>query len=321
VIHCLPIDIPWPTGPVNVYLVDDDPLTLVDTGPNLTPALAALEAGLAEHGRRIEDIERVVVTHQHRDHMGLASIVKERSGAEICALGDLADILPRWAEHDSLHERYADELMLEHGVPAGVVTSNRVEDPRRVGWDPTVEVDRRLTEGDTLDFAKRTWRLALRPGHSPFDTIFHDEHSGDLIVGDHILGHISPNPVITPEGLGPVETRPQALLSYRRSLRLTREMPASRVLCGHGGVIDDLAAHIDQRIANQDRRRDRIGAVIARGPCTAHEVAWEIWGDAAEKEPYLTISEVLGYVDLMREDGELREDRDNGSVRLVHTGA
>jgi glyoxylase-like metal-dependent hydrolase (beta-lactamase superfamily II) len=75
---------------VNTYLIDDDPLTLVDAGPNSATSLMALEAGLAEHGRRVEDLERLVVTHQHIDHIGLTQILADRSGAEVCSLDALA---------------------------------------------------------------------------------------------------------------------------------------------------------------------------------------------------------------------------------------
>ena len=87
------ITTPWPVGPVNVFLIDDDPLTLVDTGQRSADALAAVEAGLAAHGRRVEDLERIVITHQHIDHSGLAATLVARSGAELCALAPLADWL------------------------------------------------------------------------------------------------------------------------------------------------------------------------------------------------------------------------------------
>jgi glyoxylase-like metal-dependent hydrolase (beta-lactamase superfamily II) len=63
VIHCLPIPTPFAVGRVNCYLIEDDPLTLVDTGPNSGKALDALERALREHGRAIEDLERIVITH------------------------------------------------------------------------------------------------------------------------------------------------------------------------------------------------------------------------------------------------------------------
>ena len=64
-IHALPVPTPFVVGRVNCYLVDDDPLTLVDTGPNSATSLTALEAALGEHGRRVEDLGRIVITHQH----------------------------------------------------------------------------------------------------------------------------------------------------------------------------------------------------------------------------------------------------------------
>ena len=87
-----PIPTPFLVGRVNCYLIEDDPLTLVDTGPNSGTSLDALEHALAEHGRRVEDLELIVLTHQHIDHIGLAGILVERSGAEVCAL----DVLAPW---------------------------------------------------------------------------------------------------------------------------------------------------------------------------------------------------------------------------------
>ena len=85
-IHRLAVPTPFLVGRVNCYLIDDDPLTLVDTGPNSGKSLDELERALAEHGRTIEDLELIVITHQHMDHLGLLEILKRRSGAEVAAL-------------------------------------------------------------------------------------------------------------------------------------------------------------------------------------------------------------------------------------------
>ena len=82
-IHALPVPTPFAVGRINCYLVEDDPLTLVDAGPNSATSLTVLEAALGEHGRRIEDLERIVITHQHIDHIGLVQILADRSGAEV----------------------------------------------------------------------------------------------------------------------------------------------------------------------------------------------------------------------------------------------
>src|SRR5574341_1755566 len=82
-LHLIPIPTPFPVGPVNVYLAEGNPLTLIDTGPKDGAALAALEAGLAQHGRRVEDLRRIVLTHHHADHIGLVARLAARSGAEV----------------------------------------------------------------------------------------------------------------------------------------------------------------------------------------------------------------------------------------------
>ena len=97
-IHCLPIPTPFAVGRVNVYLIEDDPLTLVDTGPNSGKALDELEQALAAHGRKVEDLELIVITHQHLDHQGLAQILARRSGAEVAALDKLVPLFERFAE-------------------------------------------------------------------------------------------------------------------------------------------------------------------------------------------------------------------------------
>src|ERR1700750_3214423 len=88
------VDIPLPLehiGSVNAWLLRGDPLTLLDTGPRDDAALAALEAGLRREGLRIEDIELVLVTHHHLDHVGLAATIKRRSGAVLATLERVAD--------------------------------------------------------------------------------------------------------------------------------------------------------------------------------------------------------------------------------------
>src|SRR5204863_3147147 len=89
-IRCLPIPTPFAVGRVNCYLIEDQPLTLVDTGPNSGKALDELTARLAERGHSLADLELIVVTHQHIDHLGLVEILVEHSGAEVAALGAAA---------------------------------------------------------------------------------------------------------------------------------------------------------------------------------------------------------------------------------------
>jgi glyoxylase-like metal-dependent hydrolase (beta-lactamase superfamily II) len=153
-----------------------------------------------------------------------------------------------------------------------------------------------------------------RPGHSPTDTIFHDRERRILIAADHLLGHISSNPLITRPTDGSSE-RPQALVTYLRSLKATREMDVELVLPGHGDPITDHRALIDERFALHGRRAEKIHGLIAARPRTAYEIAQALWGNIAVTQAYLTLSEVLGHVDLLANDGRVREiDREGTAV-------
>jgi glyoxylase-like metal-dependent hydrolase (beta-lactamase superfamily II) len=69
----LTVPTPFPVGPVNVYLVkEDDGLTLIDVGPRFGPAREALQEALAARGYQLPDVKRVILTHVHSDHCGLA---------------------------------------------------------------------------------------------------------------------------------------------------------------------------------------------------------------------------------------------------------
>jgi glyoxylase-like metal-dependent hydrolase (beta-lactamase superfamily II) len=306
-------------GRVNCYLIDDDPLTLVDTGPNSGKALDELESALREHGRRIEDLERIVVTHQHLDHLGLVGILARRSSAEVCTIDVLAPVLEEFAAHAERDDELAVALMLRHGIPRDVVNALRSVSRSFRGWGGSAHVDRPLADGEELEFAGRTLRVLHRPGHSPSDTLFWDAERALLIGGDHLIAHISSNPLVS-RPLGgrsgePGDGRPRALMTYLRSLAETREMPIDVVLPGHGEPVTDHVALIDERVAMHERRARRIAALIAERPLTAYEIAQALWGNVAVTQAYLTLSEVLGHADLLLERGEIREVEVGGVVR------
>src|SRR2546423_4445713 len=88
--HIIPISLPTPfyVGPVNVYLIAEEPLTLIDTGPKTKEALEALKEGLRRARFRVQDIRRIVLTHAHEDHCGLAkSLRDEAKDAEVFVHG------------------------------------------------------------------------------------------------------------------------------------------------------------------------------------------------------------------------------------------
>jgi glyoxylase-like metal-dependent hydrolase (beta-lactamase superfamily II) len=317
-IHCMPIPTPFLVGRVNCYLIEDEPLTLVDTGPNSGKALDELERALAERGHRVEDLGLIVVTHQHIDHIGLLDVLVRRSGADVAALDLLAGYLGDYRRAAELDDEFAVALMLRHGIPAEMTQALRSVSSAFRGWGSGAAVTTPLQDGGRLALRDRTFTVQHRPGHSPSDTVFWDAASGVLLGGDHLIKHISSNPLIARPLDASVQDapRPQALRTYVASLTATRELPARFVLSGHGEPVTDHRALIDERFGLTERRKRKIHGLLDGGRLTAHELAQRMWGNVAVTQAFLTLSEVLGHLDLLAAEGAVVEHDEDGVVRF-----
>jgi glyoxylase-like metal-dependent hydrolase (beta-lactamase superfamily II) len=305
-VHRLAIPTPFAVGRVNVYLIEDEPLTLIDAGPNSGTSFDELERGIEGLGHALEDVELVILTHQHIDHLGLVSLVAARSGAEVAAIDAAVPFVQDFPSEARADDDFARDIMLRHGIPADVVAALQSVSQAFRAWGARVDVTRPLRDGEVLTLRDRTLHVHHRPGHSPSDTVFHDRERRMLIAGDHLLGHVSSNPLMTRPRDGSAQ-RPKALVQYLDSLAATRAMDVDLVLPGHGEPITDHRELIDQRLALHRRRADKIHRLLVDQPLSAYEIAQALWGNVAVTQAYLTLSEVLGHLDLLANEGRASE--------------
>jgi glyoxylase-like metal-dependent hydrolase (beta-lactamase superfamily II) len=318
-IHRLELPTPFAIGPVSCWLLRGDPLTLVDPGPRRDKTRVALDDGLRAHGLRVEDVELVVLTHQHHDHVGLAAEVARRSGARVAATPRLATYLGDYERAVERDDEYAVAMMARHGV----------DDDARQTLDDISRSFRRYTEGVTVDTVVgagerivaggRTFTAFERPGHSPTDTIFIDEDRV-LVGGDHLLERVSSNPIahVPIDDRDPVEVavndRRRALVEYLASMRATAGLDAAVVLPGHGVAF---AGHRDLIAKREDMHARRARRILrsVNGTRTATDIIGLLWRNLPVTQSYLALSEVLGHIDLLERDGLVRAvERDDGVV-------
>jgi glyoxylase-like metal-dependent hydrolase (beta-lactamase superfamily II) len=319
------VAIPLPlahVGSVNVWLLPGDPVTLIDTGPREARALGALEAALRREGLRVEDVELLLATHHHLDHVGLAATIQRRSGARVAVLDRVADYARRYSAEVEEDRRFARALMAHHGVPDQVV------DDTEDFWDyirATTEdfrADVRLEHGDRVRAGGRTLQVVARPGHSTTDTLFVDERDAIAFAGDHLLATISSNTEIRAPDRAQ-DGRARSRLRYLDSLERTRAMPLDRLLTGHGAPVTDHARLVEARLRDHRRRCERILAVLGHGRQTAFEIAGGLWPErTVMQQPLLVVWEVIGNLELMLAAGAVAERvGDGGSVfELTATG-
>jgi glyoxylase-like metal-dependent hydrolase (beta-lactamase superfamily II) len=308
-----PIPIPLPlahVGSVNVWLLRGDPLTLVDTGPRDELALQALEDGLRREGLRIEDLELLLLTHHHVDHVGLAPTIARRSGASVAGLTALADYVERHDGEVEEDRRFSHALMRHHGVPEQVVAGDESF------WEflresaEAFRVDARLADGDRVQAGGRALRVVARPGHSTTDTLFVDGRGALAFTGDHLLSRISSNTEIaSPERSA--DGRARSRLRYLEGLRRTADMPLRRLLTGHGAPVTGHARLVQARVREHQHRCERILAILEDTPSSAYAIAQRLWAPrTVAEQPLLVVWEVLGHLDILVNRGTVREDVD-----------
>jgi glyoxylase-like metal-dependent hydrolase (beta-lactamase superfamily II) len=262
-----------------------------------------------------------VLTHQHMDHIGLLEVLVRRSGAEVAALHLLGPYLADFKASIAADDEFSQAVMRQHGIPEDLTTVLGAVGAAFRAFGSRGQVTQELRDGDQLSLRDRTFSVLHRPGHSPSDTTFWDADRRILIAGDHLLAHISSNPLVhRPLDPEAPRRRPQALIQYIDSMLATRELPAQVVLGGHGEPIVDPAALIDERLRLHHRRAEKMRRMLEPDPLTAYEIAVRMWGNVAVTQAYLTLSEVLGHLDLLARDGLVREREHDGVVRFEAIG-
>lgn len=310
-IHSISVPTPFYVGDVNVYLIAEDPVTLIDVGPKTPEAANALRDGLRKHGLRFSDVQRIVLTHAHEDHCGLAKSVRdEAKNAEI--------LVHNW-ETGHLFGRLAQEehrrLMLRAGVP------NQVFDGLQKMYGEVSLLTDALADGDfgelrdgvELEFASGSLRVLHTPGHTPGSCSFLREADRTLICGDCVLKRITPNPVLAPDPVDP-EKRFKSLGEYLVSLARLRSFAPTLVYGGHGEPVTDFEEIFNRYVRSIDDRQAKVIGLTSKQGATAWEIAQRLFPSAISEDihRFLAISETVAHLDYAEEENKIAVELKNG---------
>ncbi len=302
----IPLSIPTPfyVGDVNVYLIKADPLTLIDVGPKTKQAADALRQKLKQNGVSFADIKRIVLTHAHEDHCGLAKQVRdEAKNAEI--------LVHNW-ETGHLFGRLAREehhkLMTRAGVPNEVF-----QEMQKMYQDISLLTDAfsdgefsELKDEAELEFANGTLKVLHTPGHTPGSCSFLREANRTLIAGDCVLKRITPNPIISPDPIDK-EKRFKSLAEYLVSLARLRSFAPTLVYGGHGEPIEDFEEIFNRYVRAIDERQKRVISLVEKIGVTAFDVAQKLFPNAIDQDVhrFLAISEAVAHLDYAEMQGKI----------------
>ncbi|WP_141334210.1 MBL fold metallo-hydrolase [Paenibacillus sp. tmac-D7] len=287
-----------PVGPVNVLVIErNGKLTLIDAGINTDEAFAILQSSLGNLGYSLTDLERIVLTHHHPDHIGLINRIAERCKIPVLAHPLAVPRLTRDPEYLSFRCDFFDTLYREMGC--GELGAQRIEQMKRSMVEnkhekvtaEIIEVD----EGGNIQ-GLDSLEPIYAPGHSPDHLMFYDRQRKVMAAGDHLLPKISSNALVEPDIDG---NRLPSLALYRESLLKCRELAADIVFPGHGEAFGQHAALIDSRLSRMDEKADRVKELIKLRAKTPFELAKEMYPTEYRRQFTFVMSEVIGMLDYM----------------------
>lgn len=305
----LPLPVPFVDagGPVNVYALEDEGgWALFDCGIGTPDGEAALRAGAVAHGIDLRRCTRLFVSHGHVDHYGLAQTLSEESGARVFihpADASKAVGPDGWEARAPLYRAFlaraaVPEEQLERLAAMGRFTG-------KYGRRIDVERTQALAAGQRLRFRHFEAEVLHLPGHTPGLVCLWDAEHRILFADDHVLARTSPNPFLELVGDKPLRTG-RALVHYFASIRRVMALDVEWVLPGHGEPFTEVRPLLERLFGFYARRQQKLLLAMDGGADTAFAFTQALFGVHEAPRLYLTLSEVVGNLEVMEDEGRVR---------------
>ena len=306
-IYRIPVDTPYPIGPVNSYLIKKRPYTLIDPGPDTAAAKQSLAAGLEKAGVRPEEVDRIVLTHFHNDHSGLAKWMNNVYGAEVFVHEN--EVRKLQPDYDYFTERIS--FLEEAGLSRqdlNAIYNDKDPVPNIVLPEQGVTM---LSGGEVWTYDDRKIRIIHVPGHSSGHIALYDEDNQLFFAGDFVLKDITPNPFMEVKKFGSHERLP-VLSQYITSIENFARLPVKIVLPGHGPFIEGNTEIAASLLGHHSKRLEQYESLINGREISAQQLMQEIYPRVKGFEIFLAISEVIAHLDYLVSSGRINRREQNG---------
>lgn len=304
----------------NVYALGNGPITLIDTAPKFPGSFDLVEKQLHEAGFAMSDIDRIIITHGHIDHFGLAQSIRDAAGHPVGCYLHPEDTWRASREYisEGMWSQEALDFIAMVDMPGqGVERMRRRSAFFKHFCDPLDDVSE-MVEGDTFTGEGYHLQVIHTPGHTTGSCCLYEARNRVLFSGDHIIRHITPNPFTEIYRSHLRDPGYQSLKAYENSLKKVEQLDIRYVYSGHGGPIDNLPAIIAGYRQHHAKRKDLIWRLLRDNPRPLYHLIDDIFPGIPESETFLAVSEIFVHLEILVNEGRA-ELADPGPPALYRT--
>lgn len=310
--NIIPIPIPFNEVPylltANIYALGKEEITLIDAGPDIPGVLQFIMESFKREGLKLNNINRIILTHGHMDHFGLASEIIKQLDHPVEIYIHPEGIWKISSEFLK-NEIWADELdQLKEmaGIPDDVLGAMKRGIRKYYSIAKPIDVPIAMEDGHIFNGEGYSLRTVFTPGHDPGLCCLYEPEQRILFSSDHIIKNLTPKPILAMNRDRMRDKNYKGLVAYLKSLDRVSEMDIRYLFPGHGEYIDDMQPVIAMYRRLYTERMEQVFNAVRKNEVPVYNLVRDVFPGVEKADVFIALSEIFSHLEVLELEGKIK---------------